>query len=257
MSPRPKFTSGLKTAPWTDQYGNQEGSTKQGDMWVTFHDSLDDNNSNKIHKKQSGLILHSQLFGRPEDRAIHLSTDDLKEDDAVQKIIQCVYRRECLNCRVRCLLRDLHAILNMRWRQHESFENFEGKVLALLSKLNSHGPISKLSDSMAVMLLLENANVDNAQRVSVLASCAKATDASKLTAATSTEDYIEFVTYDKHTSVICQYKCCKTKVPYASNTFNGNSPNNGSEHFNKTFNNNGNNSSRTSRRMAVDKPIAA
>jgi len=108
---RPKFTWDLKSVPWTDGRGDQEGFAKQVEKWAAFHDSLEDSNGNKIKKAQRGLVLHTQLYGRAADRARHMNIEDLQKDDAVDKIVECVHKRDPLTV-VSDIFRDFEALIN-------------------------------------------------------------------------------------------------------------------------------------------------
>lgn len=85
--------------------------------------------------------------------------------------------------------KDLNAIINMQRQLIDLFKNFESKLSALSSKLNAQGTSPELSEYIAAMVLLTNANVDESRRVSVPATCATGTAASKLTAQSSIEEY--------------------------------------------------------------------
>lgn len=60
---RPRFAWDAKSPPWTDGNGNQERFKAAVEDWKEFHDSLPDNNLNKITTGLQGIVLKSQLFG--------------------------------------------------------------------------------------------------------------------------------------------------------------------------------------------------
>ncbi len=258
---RPKFTWDLRNVPWTDGRGDQEGYAKKVKEWAAFHDSLTDQNSNKIQKEQRGLVLHTQLYGRAEDRTRHMTIEDLQKESAVSDIIKCVYQRDPLTV-VSDVYKDLETLLNTKRAANESFKNFESRFSAQLSKFNSHGDTARISESMAAMIFMNNASVDDAQRVSVLATCSKGDSASNLTSDSLTDDYIKLITYDEFASVIRQ--CDKKNANSSSNnnTLNGNNARGFNKDKNRNYsdwkgNQNSNNTSRSRRRMTVQQSIDA
>lgn len=59
---RPRFTWDIKSVPWTDGKGGQLQYAKYVRRWSAFHDNLDETNSNKIKKKNRGIVLLSNLY---------------------------------------------------------------------------------------------------------------------------------------------------------------------------------------------------
>lgn len=118
--------------------GEQKEFAKEVNKWAAFHDSLKDSNSNKSDENQWGLILHTQLFGMAADLTRHLSIEDLREEDGVYTIVNCIYKNDSLTimCEVH---KDFSALLNSKHANNESVQNFESRFAAQLARLNAHG----------------------------------------------------------------------------------------------------------------------
>lgn len=91
---------------------------------------------------------------------------------------------------------------------------------------------------MAAMLLLDNSNKDDYQRVLILVTCADGTAASKLKDEYCSEDYTKLVSYDELASDMRQCECDKKSEPSISNRWNSNSAPSGGKKFNSINNNN-------------------
>lgn len=80
--------------------------------------------------------------------------------------------------------------------------NFESRFPAQVAKFNSISQTTKLPECLTALMLLSNSNIDDAQRVSVLAS-ASSSD-SELNAQSTNDEFLNAITYQSVASVIKQ-----------------------------------------------------
>ena len=229
---RPKFSWDLKSAPWTDGKGSQEQYAEAVSLWKLYHDTLPDNTSGKIPKKLQGIVLKSQLYGRARDLARSVPQEMLVSDDGSQAIVDAVHKRDGLS-----VVNDIYSLFNglvsTRRHDNESFENYESRFAAKLSKFNSFADSTRLCDALSAFLLLSNASVDNAQKVSILAACNSSTKVKQEASASTdqtvlpsgatpktNDDFIKGVFYEDIAGLLRQ---CKSKQPARSVGISGNS----------------------------------
>ena len=81
---RPKFSWDIRSTPWTDGRGNQEGFAIAVKLWEQFHDKLPSSNSNKMTADLCGICLKSQLFGRALDLTKGISDEFIASEDGVR-----------------------------------------------------------------------------------------------------------------------------------------------------------------------------
>lgn len=113
--------------------------------------------------------------------------------------MNAVHNKDALN--VVCDVCDqLKQLFNMVRRNGESYRLFESRFNAQLCRFNSLGHSTTFYDAVSVVLLLNNANVDSTQRISILAAAAP-TDFS-LSLRLSTDKFIAAVRYEAVASVI-------------------------------------------------------
>lgn len=197
---RPKFSWDLRNVPWTDGKGNQEQYAKNVELWVALHDKLPDSNNNKIPEALQGIMLQSQLFGRARDLVKKIPDDVIQSDEGVAAIVGAIYKRDALAV-LSEVYHDFNGLLSTKRGATETFKNFELRFEAEASKFNAHSEVTKLPESLLAFILLANSNVDNGQRVSVLAAASP----KELPSDTSTtSDYLESVSYDSIASVVRQ-----------------------------------------------------
>ena len=238
---RPRFAWDAKSPPWTDGVGNQERYKKAVLDWKEYHDSLAENNPNKVSPNIQGIILKSQLFGQAEDLCSELTNEQLKEADGVNLIINKVYERDALS-----VVSETYDYFNSLWstrrKPNESFKTFEKRFTAALSKFNSIANATKLPPCITALMLLSNSSVDHNQRVSILAAIAPNND--QFSEDSSNDDYLSVVTYNSVASVVKQ---CDRSEPQQSNL----SLNASSGLFNKGASSNASRSPHRSRRPPV------
>lgn len=204
---RPRFSWDIRTVPWTDGRGNQEQYAEAVSLWEAFQDTLADSNSNKVAKAARGIMLQSQLYGRARDLCKAIPDSTIRSDQGAEAIVQALYKRDPLAV-VSDVFQDFLTLMNTKRNHTESFKNFESRFQAQVSRLNAHGSEAKLSESLVAFALLANADVDNNQRVSVLANAAPR--GSTLSSHATTNDYLEAVSYEAIASVLRQ--CDKMKL---------------------------------------------
>lgn len=84
----------------------------------------------------------------------------------------------------------------------ESFLNFESRFAAQVSKFNSHSSDAKLPEALTSFMLLANSNIDNNQRISILAAACPKEDS--FTGVPTTTDYLGKVSYESIATVVRQ-----------------------------------------------------
>lgn len=98
------------------------------------------------------------------DLTCHFSIFDLQNNNALTNIVQCVYKNDSITI-ISEVYRDFAALLNKKRGIDESFQNFESRFAAQLSRLKVHGEDSRFADSMAAMALMNNASIHDARRI--------------------------------------------------------------------------------------------
>lgn len=196
---RPRFSWDLRNVPWTDGVGNQEEYHRSVMLWKKFHDALPDANGNKIPANLQGLMLQSQLYGRARDVCKSLSDADISSAEGAMKIVGTVFQRDPLAV-VAGVFRDFSEMISMRRGPNESFQSFESRFSAQVSRFNAHSKESELPEALTAFMLLANANVDSGQKISILASASP----SSVPENPTTTDYLKSITYGSISSVIKQ-----------------------------------------------------
>ena len=160
---RPKFSWDLKSAPWTDGRGSQEQYAESVKLWSLYHNTLPSSANGKVPKNLQGVVLKSQLYGRALDLARQVPDTTLVSESGVQAIVNAVYKRDGLS-----IVNDVYTLFNdlvsTRRSDNESFENYESRFAAKLSKFNSFASCTALCEALSAFLLLSNAHVDNSQK---------------------------------------------------------------------------------------------
>lgn len=194
VSARPRFSWDMKSPLWTDGKGSQESYYESVLQWKKFHDTLLDTNNNKVPAALQGLVLLSQLYGRAKDLAKKVSEADLSTDDGALRVAEAIHKTDALSI-VTDVYERFSSVLATKRSDNESLKNFETRFDAQVSKLHSITGDKKLPDSLVSFILLNNSNIENNQRVTVLASCApKGNDA--------TENVLESIKYDEIASIL-------------------------------------------------------
>ena len=174
---RPRCTWDMKTPPWTDGKGSADQYIKAVKLWKEFHDALPANNANKIAPTLQGIILKSQLFGRAQDIGEKVKDEDLKGDDGAIKLASAVFKIDALS-QVSRMSEEFANLLSTTRSENEKLKAFESRFEAQVCRFNESSGCSILPEALLALLLLNNSNMDNNQRVSLLAAVApKSTDA--------------------------------------------------------------------------------
>ena len=197
---RPRFTWDIRNVPWTDGKGNQDDYRRSVTLWSSFHDKLPDSNSNKIPRDLRGIMLQSQLFGRAKDLCNGLDDMIIQSQDGPSAIVNAVYKRDTLSV-VSNLYQNFMTLLTTRRGDAESFRNFESRFNANVTKFNAASEATKLPEAITAFMLLSNSNIDNTQRVSVLAATS---NNENIDENATTSDYIKAISYEKVASVLRQ-----------------------------------------------------
>ena len=229
---RPKFPWDLKSVPWTDGKSSQDQYAEAVSLWKLYHDTLPNNTSGKIPKKFQGTVLKSQLYGRARDLARSVPQELMVFDNGSKAIVDVVYKRDGLS-----VVNDIYSLFNglvsTKRHENESFENYEARFAAKLSKFNSFANSTRLCDALSAFLLLSNASVDNAQKFSILAACNSSTKVKQEASvgigeavlpfgaiSKTNDDFTKGVFYEDIASLLRQ---CKSRQPPRSVGISGNS----------------------------------
>lgn len=147
------------------------------------------------------MMFQSQLYGRAIDLFVVLDQSIIESSTGTQAIVYALFLRDPLS-----VLADVHRYLNELLdcfrNTNEHVRYFESRFSATLSRLNSYGTSSKLSESLSSLMLLTIAAVDGSQRIAVLAAASPYS--SKFTNKSTTHDFIDSVSYVTIASVIQQ-----------------------------------------------------
>lgn len=200
---RPKYAWDMRNAPWTDGRGDQSDYSIAVKQWKAFHDKLPPSNSNKIPSDLQGIILQSQLYGRAKDLCKALTDTEVQSDDGPYKIIKAVHKRDPLAV-ISEVYGDFTSLLMLKRGQTESFKNFATRFEAQFTKFNSHSDTTKLPDCLLAFMLLANSNLENNQRVSVLAASVPRADESSTKSEESTESFLNKISYSSIAAVVRQ-----------------------------------------------------
>ena len=197
----PKFSWDTKNCPWTDGVGNQEPYAHAVKQWSLFHDGLSDNNSNKINKQLRGIVLEGNLYGRAKDLAKSISPTELSSERGADLIVSTIHQRDPLSV-VSSIYADFSHLLSIRRGSNESLRNFELRFAAQLSKFRANGQLVCLHESLTAFMLLNNADVDDAQRVAIL-SAASSNDVS-VTSSSDNDAFLQNVQYISVAAILRQ-----------------------------------------------------
>lgn len=168
---RPKYSWDVRNVPWTDGRGDQAGYARSVKLWRKFHAHLPANKSNQIPAELEGIMLQSQLYGRAQDLVKAVTEEDIESEDGTDAIVKALNKRDLL-----AVSKEVYGgflgLVNTRRGEKEGFANFESRFQAQVAKLNSHFEDTGFLKALTVFLLLGKANIDNSQRISILAACA-------------------------------------------------------------------------------------
>ena len=209
---RPKFSWDLRSPPWTDGCGNQEEFARSVAQWSKFHDGLPDSNSNKIGVPLRGICLAAQLFGRAKDLCIGLTSDELSSPNGTKLIVSKIYQRDAISV-IAEVYKDFTDLIRIVRGQSESYKNFESRYAAQMSKFNANGNSIQFPEALSALMLLSNAGVDDAQRISILSSVATSSD-DNVDVDAANDAYITSIKYGSVASIIRQCDRLKTSAPH-------------------------------------------
>lgn len=77
---RPHFKWDMRKCPWTNRKGNQEQYVINVRRWCRCHDSLPENNSNRIRQELRRLTLQAQLYDCAVDLCSGIREDVIASD---------------------------------------------------------------------------------------------------------------------------------------------------------------------------------
>lgn len=197
-------------------------------MWQTFCNALPINNNNNIPAALQAVCLKSHLYGRAKDLCSGITDAQLVGEESVALIVGAIYKRDALSV-VSEAYKTFNLLLNTRRGNSENMKKFESRFSAQVAKFNSISNTTKLPDCLTALMLLSNASIDDAQRVSILAAASLSDE--NLGAQSSNDQYLSAVTYSSVASVIKQ--CDKSaRSPTTNGTLNASSGG-----FGNSFNN--------------------
>lgn len=112
-------------------------------------------------------VLKSQLFVRPMGLIQAIADDVMACDKGVAAIITTVYKQDALPV-VSEVYKDLTDLFALRRGAKEYSQNHKKRSTAQIAKLNAHGGVLALHESMLAMMLFTGSNVDYVQHVQIL-----------------------------------------------------------------------------------------
>ena len=113
-------------------------------------------------------MLHSYFHERAKDLCKDIPFSEIESDDAVDKICKASHNKDAISV-VSNSYSDFLTLLSTRRGSCETYQNFESKFAAAVSKLNSHAS-NALPESFRAFMLLANNEIDANQRISILAA---------------------------------------------------------------------------------------
>lgn len=170
---RPKFSWDVRSAPWTDGRGDQEQYLEKVLLCKEFHDTLPENNSNKIIPQLQGIMLKAQLVGRARDLGAKVSMEELKLCDGAITLGHSIYRVDALS-KINKISDQFSKLITTRRWNNEPLGNFESRFHAEVCNLHDAAGQNILPDTLIALVLVTNSNIDSSQRLSVLASVSPA-----------------------------------------------------------------------------------
>ena len=165
---RPRFYWDLRNVPWIDGKGNQEGYYDAVNAWRDCHNRLQDSNNNKIPSELQGIMLPAQLYGRAKNLCRTIDKSIIQSSSGVDEILKIIYKRDALAV-VSDVYTDFMQLIMIKLGTNESFKNYESRFASQLAKFHSNSDTVALSDALSAFILLANANIENNQRLAIVA----------------------------------------------------------------------------------------
>lgn len=165
-----------------------------------------DNDSNKGVKRALRIMLQPQLYVNARELCNPIPDSTICLNQGADAIGKALYKKEPLAV-VSDVFKDFLNILKTQRNHTESVTNCESRFQVQLSRRNAQGSVFKISEYLIALAPLANADVDNNQKICVLANA----DArgSSPSSNHSRNDYVKAVSYEAITSVLRQ--CDKRK----------------------------------------------
>ena len=201
---RPRFSWDTRNAPWTDGIGDQEDYANAVKRWCAFHDSLHDNNANKVMKVSRGMILQSQLYVRAKIRGDDFHDTVLCSEDGVTAVVDAIYKTDALSAG-NSAYSDYVKLISIRRSPNETYANYEDRFSAALNKLNSNGGGAvSIPGTLAAWSLIHNSNIDPSQHFGVMTAAVSSADSSALTRSSGKNAFLEAIKYETVATVVRQ-----------------------------------------------------
>ena len=115
------------------------------------------------------VVLKSQLIARARDFTGTMPKSIFVSKDGGQPIVDSVYKRDGLSV-VNDIYMLFDELISAKRGDDESFDSYEGRFTVKMSKFNSYALFMRFCETLSVFLLLRNAYVENAQKISILAT---------------------------------------------------------------------------------------
>ena len=199
---RPRFSWDIRTVPWTDGKGSQEDYVSSVTSWDSFHAKLPDSNSNKIPKGLRGIMLHSHLYGRAKDLCKDIPFAKISSNEGVQLICKALHKKDASSV-VNTVYTDFMQLLATKRGITETCRNYESRFAASIAKLKSHAS-SALPESLTAFMLLANSNIEDNQRISILAAATANGATANTTTEATNEQLLDPLKYESIASIIRQ-----------------------------------------------------
>lgn len=183
--------------------------------WGTFHDNFPDTNSNKIAQNNRGIVLQSNHFGRACDICDLISDEIIQSTKDVDAILGAIHKYDPLTV-VSNLFGELIQLISTKRSSNETFRNFESRFNAQLSRFNALSQSTMFPNAISAFSLLANANVDTAQRISILAAASPSSTTADDEA--TTDSLPNMVSYESVATVLRQ--CDQASEQTSSHLYN-------------------------------------
>lgn len=124
-----------------------------------------------IRFRQMSVVHYlSCIWSRQRPRPF--SSRLIESENGAKYIVDAVHKFDPLTV-LSHIFAYFNKLISARRGDNETFKNFEGHFATLISKFKSHGNKINLPESLTAFLLLSISNVDDHQRISIIAATAK------------------------------------------------------------------------------------
>lgn len=139
------------------------------------------------------------MYGQASDQGAKTTKEQLRSENGVHLMINAIYGRDFMSV-ISEAYENFSALTNPRQEPPHSPKTFETRFLAAGAIFNSFSSIKKLLQCITSSMLLNNASIENSQRVS--AHSAAALTGTAFPDQASNHDSLKVVTYSPRSSIV-------------------------------------------------------